>query len=91
MTPDASLLATSAMKASQRERDAWKLALAKPDKIPVGYRTAVGWGKIWGKSASTARLIIRALSSKQMMSCKKFKITYGDSIPRPVTHYKLNP
>lgn len=87
--PDAETLAQSAIKASQRERDAWRLAKPAADEIPPGYRTARSWAKIWGKERRTALVALKKLCVLGKFEMGVFMVMLPTGKMRPVPHYKL--
>lgn len=81
--------ATTALKISQREIDAWRLAKPAADVIPAGFRTAREWAKIWGKERRTALVALKKLCAIKKFKAEVFMVMLPTGKMRPVPHYKL--
>lgn len=77
------LTAIAALEMIQRE-----LSANRTDKVPDGWLTTEQWACEWGKSYShTGNLLVAAHRSGLVLR-EQYRIVLGDSIARPVWHYK---
>ena len=78
------------IRVTERERNAWKLAVAAGDTIPEGWRPSREWSAVWKIKKSKTLDVIASLLAKGKMQSRRFRVQYaGEHRLRSVLHYKL--
>ncbi len=88
---NAEALVSAASKASERERNAWKLIYNESEEIPKGFRRWQEWARIWGKSEHRFNIlrILKILVGKGKMEKTFVKIKNSRGYLRRTPIWKL--
>ncbi len=79
------------IRVTERERQAWRLAVKEGDTIPEGWRISRDWATIWEVKKSKANETIACLIGKGKMQSRRFLIRDHASGYKlmSIAHYKL--